>query len=816
MSEPQDQSVEQIIINLSREGVPLDQIVEMTGVSPNEVIQILGPRAPQAAPTTEFGFPDNASAMANPQRQAYLPDKPPGGIGIESLIQPEDPELDAFVDQGNTITDLVSNTLDIKPVNPKTYLEEAAIQQAMGRSGVDIDETEAEALEQENSLAKKAMLASITGASANGVNDPDAVKTMNTMTRMGMTFDPGNAEDLKKQLEVYKEAAQIFYNVDDLKELIPQPDKSLPFMLAGAALIQSGEKGESWGSALSKAFLNYGMSRQKEERRYQEKILGLDLAEKKGVMDFATNMYMADMRDQRAMARALATKDPDVQLYKVEGYRLPVPFSDRQLQSAYRLNIPVSGKWTEKDGVLKNFTITDGANNKIVRALTDAEAKAMRDSKQYNDIEVGNTMGDFKLYNVDGVNQMLKPAEAKVLQQQGKTISVARASSLKTAFDTELNKNVYVDSSVLRAQGKAGTAKYIPIDDQISFAFDDAGRPIVGNSNFVFGLSTQKDVSKVIRDFETNYKNANFNRNRILGTIDELRFVLDAGAQQGTPLFFGTAGTLTKGGRRVINEVEQLSKIFSGKDQGWRFLQNGETVSYNKFKDGLGLGDYVEESGFGKFLVNSGLKKKEAETLVFQLALTSAMLEGQKGRDISNEDIKRFMTRAGAYATSETEFRTPLDNLEFNAIDYVDKYVDSNLRLSSAKMKNPDGEGTVPILEYQFRDIVTKDDEYIPSKDTENIGQRRERLQSRRQVTTDGAVNTNISAPAGTASQSLPGGDALSGDGQRTLHQVYEHFTTLDQPKQLSYIANLRKSLGVDSPEYKAIADYIKRASGAP
>ena len=174
------------------------------------------------------------------------------------------------------------------------------------------------------------------------------------------------------------------------------------------------------------------------------------------------------------------------------------------------------------------------------------------------------------------------------------------------------------------------------------------------------------------------------------------------------------------------------------------------------------------------------------------------------------------MTRAGAYATSETEFRTLLDNLEFNAIDYVDKYVDSNLRLSSAKMKNPDGEGTVPILEYQFRDIVTKDDEYIPSKDTENIGQRRERLRSRRQVSTDGAVNKNISAPAGTASQSLPGGDALSGDGQRTLHQVYEHFTTLDQPKQLSYIANLRKSLGVDSPEYKAIADYIKRASGAP
>ena len=811
-----EESIEQTIIRLSREGLPLDQISQMTGAPPDMVVQVLGPRAPQPAPTTEFGFPTDASAMANPQRQSFLPDQTPAGIGIESLARPDSPELDAFVDQGNSMTDLVSNALDIKPVDPALYLEEAKIQQAMAQSGVGLEDTDTDQLDTENSLAKKLSLASAAGAAANGIDDEDAVKTMNTMTRMNSLFDPGNPEDLKKQLEIYKQAAEIFYDVDDLKELIPQPDKSLPFMLAGAALIQSGEKGESWGSALSKAFLNYGMARNKEERKYKEKILGLDLAEKKGIMDFATNMYMADLRDQRALARALATKDPDVQLYRVEGYQLPVPLTDRQLQAAYLNKVPISGKWSEKDGVLKNFTITDGEGNKVVRALTDAAAKAMQNSGSYNDIVVGNTLGNLKLYNVDGVNQMLEPSEAKSLQQQGKKISLARASTLKTALDTTTNKNVFIDSSILRAQAKAGTARYIPIDDQISFAFDTNGNPIIGNSNFVFGALTQKDVSRVVREFNTNYKAANFNRNRILSTIDEIKSVLDTGAAQGTPLFFGVAGTLTAGGRRVINEVDQLSKIFSGKDQGWRFIQDGETVSYNKFKDGLGLGDYVEESGFGKFLVNSGLKKKEAETLVFQLALTSAMLEGQKGRDISNEDIKRFMTRAGAYATSEREFRTLLNNLEFNAIDYVDKFVDSNLRLSSAKMKNPDGEGTVPILEYEFRDIVTRDDDYVPTEGAETIGQRRERLRSRRQVSTDGGVDKNISAPAGSASKPLPGGDALSGDGQRTLHQVYEHYMTLDKTKRLAYTANLRKSLGLNSPEYKAIVDYIKRASSAP
>ena len=812
-----EQSIEQTIIRLSREGVPLDEISQMTGVAPDTIVQILGPRAPQPAPTTEFGFPDNASAMANPQRQPYLPEQTPPPIGIASLVQ-ESPALDNFVDQGNTMTDLVSNTISLEdPVNPRRYLEEAAIHRAMENNGVDLEDQDTDGLDIENDLSKRAALASMVGASANGVDDEDAVKTMNTMTRMNSLFDPGNPEDLKKQLEVYKEAAEIFYDVDDLKELIPQPDKSLPFMLAGAALIQSGEKGESWGSALSKAFLNYGLARNKEERKYKEKILGLDLAEKKGIMDFATNMYIADLKDQRALARALATKQPNVDLYKVQGYQLPVPLTDAQLQQGFMNGLPITGKWTETGQVLKNFTITDGAGNKVVKALTDQAAKTMIDSGKYDDIVVGNTLGNLKLYSVDGVNQMLEPREAKALQQKGKQISLAKASTLKTALDTTTNKNVFIDSSVLKAQAKAGTSRYIPIEDQISFAFDNNGMPIVGNSNFVFGLSTQKDVSRVVREFETNYKAANFNRNRILSTIDEIKSVLDTGAQQGTPLFFGVAGTLTAGGRRVINEVDQLSKIFSGKDKGWRFIQDGETVSYDKFKDGLGLGDYVEESGFGKFLVNSGLKKKEAETLVFQLALTSAMLEGQKGRDISNEDIKRFMTRAGAYATSEREFRTLLNNLEFNAIDYVDKYVDSNLRLSSAKMKNPDGEGTVPILEYQFRDIVTKDNDYAPTEGSETIQQRRERLRSRRQVSTDGGVDTNISAPGGTASKPLPGGDALSGDGQRTLHQVYEHYMTLpDDDAKYKYVVGLAKRLGRNSPEFKTISDYIKRASSAP
>ena len=62
----------------------------------------------------------------------------------------------------------------------------------------------------------------------------------------------------------------------------------------------------------------------------------------------------------------------------------------------------------------------------------------------------------------------------------------------------------------------------------------------------------------------------------------------------------------------------------------------------------------------------------------------------------------------------------------------------------------------------------------------------------------------------------LPGGDTLSGDGNRTLHQVYEHYISLDKNTGIGYLANLRKNLGQNSSEYQAIKAYIKQVSGAP
>ena len=861
----QEETIEQAIVRLSREGLAVDQIAQMTGISPPQIIQILGPRAAPSGQGFQgfdmggYGQNYRGSQVQNTMDQMQPPPTQPPptqpptmqppppqgprsvqditssfradtdvynsggtpGIGIESLLDTST-DLDDMVDRGNSMADLVTTELNIQPTDPSVYLNEAKTHQAMLELGVDVDENAAVALEEENDLGKKLVLASAAGASANGVDDPDSVKTLNAMAGINTEFGFGSPEDLRKRLEVYKDAAKIFYNVDDLKELVPQPDKSLPFMLAGAALIQSGEKGESWGSALSKAFLNYGMSKKKEEKEYKKSILGLDMAEKKGIMDFATNMYMADLKDKRAMARALRTSAS--QLYEIEGYRLPVPMTSGQLQANFAKGVPIAGKWTQEKGVMKNFTVFDSVGNGQLVALTDTEAKRLRDTGMYGDITVGNQLSGMKLYSVDGVNQMLTPTQAKDLQTQGRKIAVAKQNKTFQAIDTNTNKVGWITQETINAQIKSGTSRYVPTTDQMMFAFDDNGMPVLGNSEFVTGLLGVKDTRKLVMDFEKKYKAANFNRNRILTTIDEIRSVLDTAQAGGAPVFFGSAGSLTKGGRRVINEVDQLSKIFAGDEKGWNFYKSNsdedtrfnpasdKKLSYNQFKDSFGLSDYVDNTGFGKFLVNSGLAKKEAENLIFQLALTSAMLEGMKGRDISDKDIERFLTRSGAYATSEREFKTLLSNLEFNAIDYVDKLADNEIRLSSAKMQNPDGEGTVGVLQYQFGDIIEKDRGYSPTDGTETIGGRIERLRERRQIPDNGVSSS--SRPSRVTM--LPGGDTLSGDGNRTLHQVYEHYISLDKNTGIGYLANLRKNLGQNSSEYQAIKAYIKQVSGAP
>ena len=80
------------------------------------------------------------------------------------------------------------------------------------------------------------------------------VDTYSTMDKINRFYgvDPESQADANK---IYLDAFSQYLDTDDIKKLVPQPDKALPYLAAGAALINSGTKGDDWGTALSNAFL---------------------------------------------------------------------------------------------------------------------------------------------------------------------------------------------------------------------------------------------------------------------------------------------------------------------------------------------------------------------------------------------------------------------------------------------------------------------------------------------------------------------------------------------------------------------------------
>ena len=186
---PETETPLDTIMRLTREGLSVDQIAQMTGFPQDEIAMQV--------------------AVMSGDRGAFMPEEQPQGIGIESLYKDTDTqELSDYVDQGNSITDLVSQELlNIEAPDPSAYLDDSMRVQTLENMGVDLDDEDADTLDEEDDPLKKLISASAVGAAANGEDDPDAVKTLNTMTEMNMEFDSNDPDDIKAQLEVYKRAA---------------------------------------------------------------------------------------------------------------------------------------------------------------------------------------------------------------------------------------------------------------------------------------------------------------------------------------------------------------------------------------------------------------------------------------------------------------------------------------------------------------------------------------------------------------------------------------------------------------------------------
>jgi hypothetical protein len=780
-----DESPEQTIMRLARSGLAVDQIAQLTGIPQDQI----------------------AMTVSVMQGQRPTVAERPKGIGIDSLLEDnESQELSEYVDQGGSVSDLIQTNIDPQ-LPPTSLLTEGAIIAGLEDMNLDLSEEEAEALDAENDPEKKVIMASAAGASSRGVEDKDAFETFQAMTDISATLDP------KERLKVYKDAAAQFYNVDDIKELITKPDEGLPFLVAGAALIQAGEKGESWGTALSTALSKYAVSKRKGERAYEDKLSAIDINRMQKIEDFAMQLYLADVKDQKALARTLKTAKSEA--YKINDQANPVWLTTQEARARAEKGDRVED-WTAEDGATKEYTLfvdenKDGQPDNNAPARTEILTSVGAQNKQAAGFIVreGNLTKGKKLYMVDGKSMMMSEVELEnFLNEYPDTIAApVGTASVKGVIEKATGMPTFVSNQELMSP--RGRELYAPIGEESMVVLGPNGEPILikGDGSALTKSLEGKERKRVQQFLIQN----DTSRNQVIKTRQSIVDLFNEAERSGAPLTFGTAGSLTSAGKRIIDEVEQLKTVFTDPNQGYNLYTDangngvkdpGEEVqTFDKYSK-----QFDDQIANSNFLLSSGLSRKRVNSLVLTLALQSAASDNQKSRDISDKDMERFLQRAGAFATSPKEFLTLIDDLTLSVIEKHEIALDNELKYAMGTTQ-PDGT-RVTYIEDMFGDVRATDNASKPYRDAPyTIEELKAELRS-----SPNAYRDANYIPANTDAQSvtvLPGGDERSGYGNQSIHDIYvEYLSKGDQAAQLGYLATIRETLGSD---FDPIRDYIQK-----
>ena len=679
-------------------------------------------------------------------------------------------------------------------------------------------------------------MASLMGAMASGDRN-DATATLNAQKEIEGAFDSDDPEGAKAKFEVYKNAAEIFFDTDDLKELVPQPDKALPFLVAGAALIQAGNRGDTWGEALSTAFLNYAGAKRKEERAYKSSMLGLEMREKQDIRKFATEMYLADYKEQKALQRALisAEKKP----YKVNNNPNPVFYTTHEAAFYERLGNRVV-PWRAEDGDTKEYTIFADVNkdgqpdaNAPARTQLLSEVGALNKQVEGYIVREGNLTKGKKLHMVNDVPQMFTEEELDAFMKENPSVTDVRVvgvSNAKPVRNRITGELTWVDNRDLLT--KRGQELYSPIAEGNTLVYGTDGNILMmqGSASELSTLQNKAQLGNEEARVREFLQQASKKRNDLLTTHYKIKKLVADQAAAGQPLAFGSpAGDLTIFGKSVIDQVDQLQQIFTNPEEGYRLYTdtngNGrrdanETIStFNDFSNRFGY--QFSNSNLGRYLQGAGLGRKRVNNAILTLALQGAANDDQKGRDISDKDIERYLIRAGADATSAEEFINVIDNLALTAIHKHESIVDS-ARMWDTRLQvdpqNPDQKMTM--IDFMYPNLIDEQGNSRPFRDAPyTINELKEQLTQSTSVSNSTGYRPRLPPPIDFVV--LSGGGVESGVGKAPIHEIFVRLMAQDDgvrmddtsefsPKQYGYLAKIREQMGgEDSPQWQQFNNYL-------
>jgi len=495
-----------------------------------------------------------------------------------------------------------------------------------------------------------------------------------------------------EKMEIYKQAAANMVGELDYDTLIDQPDKVMPYLAAGLSLINSGEKGEDWGAALGKAFISGKSTAKKEEREYKKSKATLDMQRQGNINSIVTNMALTDVKDRMAMNTAIKKQvykdDSTINMYDIAGSN---GFANKQTRpltdTQYKLMVktfPNSIRPTIKQD-LKPFTVSaDSGSTMNVFMDQDQLAYYQNNPKYAGQIRAGHDeRTNMKLYSIDEGNDskiekwlttdefdnLPKGHIATILPTSGVPTYVLNKLTGETDFVSpmELARNGAIYEKISSFSGSMTS----PDGSIIEFGNDPNGSRAIERQ----GIKQFNTIRNKIKGIDRAVDNYFVSADNLDGVINDY---VNKFPEQADLSFDNLAGRATELADKFVISVKGFSSLFqvAPEEGGSTFYQEGNIVSYDKFKNGIMSSKEFEtfrNSPIAKFLEANDITRSRLDAALFDLAMLGAgAYSTEKGLDlraISDMETRQFMKIQGANASTLKQYKAITNDFRSNLVN---------------------------------------------------------------------------------------------------------------------------------------------------
>lgn len=509
----------------------------------------------------------------------------------------------------------------------------------------------------------------------------DAVKAIN---------DDSLINNVDKQ-NIYRDAISGLIGIpeSDYDKYFQKPDQALPYMVAGASLKQSDRRGESIGSALLKAYLNYRGAKRQGAREYDKQIKDYELSKKKLIDQYLMNIAIDDERTKNDIANAYLKdryfEEPKFYMIsnaKGEFVNPPKVMSDLEVTRFREANPKITVRPYDKtEDDLKNYTIKykekDGTTSEVSGLMT---TQAVRNylpinsgglGKYDNVLSVEEGAGNTNLKNylityTDGREPeqiSLNPDQYNAYNKEKEIRGIKNISQLTGGFSWAIDNRG--ESPVIRyvSNGElAGAAggDFSPKPGMNVEVTKDGVVMSDGNPNSMLtakykdGRKKGEEIREKINITETLVDNYFTSANQVDELLSEFEgnkdLIMNNLTAQGATF-----------GDKVITNINALGDLFRSpvQDGGYTFKVGDQTVSYSDFQSSIL--DSPEWQTFsrgplGQTLKDIGVTGQAYNAALFDLAMIAASTYGNKEsldmRALSDKDVAFFLKTQGNEAYS--------------------------------------------------------------------------------------------------------------------------------------------------------------------